>query len=142
MGVVPHSLNFLPDHQDLFTAHDSWTGYEEMLRILKRYNFGIHEVPGGAEIPGSKMSFSSYPGLLYSGDDFNILSPSGLVTLETTINCFSNNLWNYVHPDGQILEGIRATVANRLAGSGREWTQLFKKHNSGTYNNQWDGCGL
>ena len=29
-------------------------------------------------IPGNKVSFSSYPGLLYSGDDFHILG-SGLV---------------------------------------------------------------
>lgn len=28
-------------------------------------------------------------------------------------------------------------VANRLATSGRMWTQLFSKYNSGTYNNQW-----
>ncbi len=28
-------------------------------------------------------------------------------------------------------------VANRLAASGKEWVQLFKKFNSGTYNNQW-----
>lgn len=28
-------------------------------------------------------------------------------------------------------------VANRLASDGLSWTKLFKKYNSGTYNNQW-----
>lgn len=28
-------------------------------------------------------------------------------------------------------------VANRLASDGLAWTKLFRKHNSGTYNNQW-----
>lgn len=32
---------------------------------------------------------------------------------------------------------VRAMVANRLASDGLTWTKLFKRHNSGTYNNQW-----
>lgn len=37
----------------------------------------------------------------------------------------------------QILEYARAMVANRMARTGREWVEIFRKHNSGTYNNQW-----
>jgi hypothetical protein len=36
----------------------------------------------------------------------------------------------------QLLCWVRAIVANLLARSGWEWCQLFKRHNSGTYNNQ------
>jgi hypothetical protein len=28
-------------------------------------------------------------------------------------------------------------VANRLAVDGKSWTKIFRRHNSGTYNNQW-----
>ena len=36
-----------------------------------------------------------------------------------------------------MLEWIRAVVANNLATSGEEWSDVFARHNSGTYNNQW-----
>ena len=42
-----------------------------------------------------------------------------------------------MRPVGSVLEGVRATVANRLATTGEQWTELFRKRNSGTYNNQW-----
>lgn len=32
---------------------------------------------------------------------------------------------------------IRSIVANALARDGRAWCELFARHNSGTYNNQW-----
>lgn len=37
----------------------------------------------------------------------------------------------------KVMGFVRAMVANRLASDGLTWTKLFKKHNSGTYNNQW-----
>ena len=87
-------------------------------------------------IPGQTMSFSSYPGLIYSGDDFYLIS-TGLAVTETTIGNSNKDLWKFVKPKGQILEGVRTMVANRLAQSGKHWSKLFAKRNSGTYNNQW-----
>jgi len=37
----------------------------------------------------------------------------------------------------QVLEFVRAMIANRLADNPTDWVELFKLHNSGTYNNQW-----
>ena len=34
-------------------------------------------------------------------------------------------------------EWIRSLAANRLSQGGKEWTEIFSKFNSGTYNNQW-----
>lgn len=48
-----------------------------MLRIYKHYNFNLTELRPAAD----RMSFSSYPGELFSDDDFYLLS-SGLVMLQ------------------------------------------------------------
>ncbi|MEQ2171467.1 hypothetical protein GOODEAATRI_010972, partial [Goodea atripinnis] len=76
-------------------------------------------------------AFSSYPGSIFSGDDFYILS-SGLVTLETTIGNSNPALWKFVHPKGTVMEWLRNIVANRLATTGKDWAEIFSKYNSGT----------
>nr|CAH0106100.1 unnamed protein product [Daphnia galeata] len=131
-------IKVLPDGSDIYTSHVTWNGYESMIRILKKYSFEVHRTAAddSAVIPGHSMSFSSYPGLLYSGDDFSVIS-SGLVSMETTIGNNNVELFKYIKPTGQVLEGVRSMVANRLASNGKEWTEVFSRHNSGTYNNQW-----
>ncbi len=61
-----------------------------MIRILKKYSLKVRTTTraGSPIVPGYNMSFSSYPGLLYSLDDFNVIS-SGLVSLETTLDIYS-----------------------------------------------------
>ncbi|MGH0165024.1 UNVERIFIED_CONTAM: hypothetical protein FKN15_048196 [Acipenser sinensis] len=122
-----------------------------MLRIMKKYSFAFQASPQGtcgtplppptlsveavdSPIPGGVQAFSSYPGSIFSGDDFYILS-SGLVTLETTIGNSNPALWKFVTPEGTVMEWLRNVIANRLAKTGKEWAGLFSKFNSGTYNN-------
>lgn len=75
-----------------------------MLRILKKYILPFRRT-GASEPqdtnPGHTVSFSSYPGLLSSGDDYYILS-SGLVTLETTIGNGNPALWKNVTATGEV----------------------------------------
>lgn len=138
-GSCSALIKLLPGNEDLYAAHDTWNSYQSMNRFLKRYNFAYHRTKDfkSGLVPGHSISFSSYPGVIYSGDDFNLIASSGLLTMETTIGNGNPALWKYVKPYGQILEGARATVANRLATSGKEWTSYFAQKNSGTYNNQW-----
>lgn len=123
-------IKLLDNNSDLFVSHNTWTGYETMRRIAKRYTLNFHQVVG------KSMSFSGYPGILVSGDDFYIIN-SGLVAQETTNGNNNASLWAFVQPVGQVLEVVRVTVANRLAQDGRNWAKLFSQYNSGTYNNQW-----
>ena len=123
--------------EDLFVSHVTWNNYASMVRVVKRYEFFYKEGPGSSEVMvGSTQVFTSYPGYLFSGDDYTLIS-SGLAAQETTIANLNSDLWKYVHPENSVPEYIRSIVANRLASGGESWCEIFKKFNSGTYNNQW-----
>lgn len=73
-----------------------------MLRIQKKYVMPLRKTLKSKKlIPGIAMSFSSYPGIITSGDDFYTIS-SGLVTLETTIGNGNYSLWKYVQPKNSV----------------------------------------
>ncbi|XP_013190959.1 putative phospholipase B-like 2 [Amyelois transitella] len=130
-------VKLLPDLSELYTSQVTWNSYQSMLRFQKMYVLQFRmTIETDQRIPGYKMSFSSYPGIVQSLDDFYVIS-SGLVAAETTIGNSNRTLFELVKPEGQILEFARAMIANRLARNGREWVEIFRKHNSGTYNNQW-----
>ncbi|CAG08547.1 unnamed protein product, partial [Tetraodon nigroviridis] len=136
-GSCSALIKLLPNHKDLLVSHDTWNTYQSMLRIIKRYNFEFQVSPiDNDPLPGGIQAFSSYPGSIFSGDDFYILS-SGLVTMETTIGNNNPALWKHVQPTGTVFEWLRNIVANRLATTGKQWADIFSKYNSGTYNNQW-----
>jgi len=73
--------------------------------------------------------------LLCSTDDFYIMS-SGLVVVETTNEIYNQLLYHLVKPES-VLTWVRSPVVSRMTNSGTDWTQLFSRENSGTYNNQW-----
>ncbi|KAI4885928.1 hypothetical protein NFI96_030902, partial [Prochilodus magdalenae] len=136
-GSCSALIKLLPGNKELLVSHDTWNNYQSMLRIMKKYSFSFHMSPKDKTlIPGGTQAFSSYPGSIFSGDDFYILS-SGLVTLETTIGNSNPDLWKYVMPQGAVMEWLRNIVANRIAQTGKEWADIFSRYNSGTYNNQW-----
>ncbi|KAM4708771.1 putative phospholipase B-like 2 [Discoglossus pictus] len=136
-GSCSALIKLLPDNKDLLVSHDTWNTYQSMLRIIKKYKLPYRTSNnGGHLIPGWVQTFSSYPGTIFSGDDFYLIT-SGLVALETTIGNSNKDLWQYILPKGSVLEWLRNIVANRLATEGEEWANIFTKYNSGTYNNQW-----
>ena len=55
--------------------------------------------------------------------------------METTNQILEESVFDKTTPYA-LLTWVRAIVANRLASSAEEWTHLFQKENSGTYNNQ------
>jgi hypothetical protein len=131
-GKCSALVKLLPDHSELFVSHDTWEEYQSMLRIYKLYDLRFSTAGNiAAVVPGYRVSFSSYPGILLSGDDFYQLS-SKLVTTETTFGNSNPALWKFVTPE-TVFEGIRNVAANRLATSGKEWCRYFSNLNSGTY---------
>ncbi|XP_071369739.1 putative phospholipase B-like 2 [Centroberyx affinis] len=136
-GSCSALIKLLPNNKELLVSHDTWNTYQSMLRIMKKYNFDFSMSSTDNDLlPGGTQAFSSYPGSIFSGDDFYILS-SGLVTLETTIGNSNPALWKFVQPTGQVMEWLRNIAANRMAATGKQWAEIFSMYNSGTYNNQW-----
>jgi len=85
-----------------------------MLRIQKRYSLRLRRSKTSNKlIAGFDMSFSSYPGIIQSGDDFYLIS-SGLTTLETTIQNYNDSLWSNVKPVGQVYNVYECT--NNILG--------------------------
>ena len=50
-----------PGNADLYAAHDTWNGYEAMLRVLKKFDLPYRWSPLSKRnqfVPGRVMSFS------------------------------------------------------------------------------------
>jgi len=46
-GSCSALVKLLGLNRDLYVAQDTWSGFETMLRTLKKYNLGYHLTPGG-----------------------------------------------------------------------------------------------
>ena len=58
--------------------------------------------------------------------------------METTIDVVDVNEFQYVKPaDKYIPNFMRVLAATRFAKSSKEWINIFKTYNSGTYSSQW-----
>lgn len=126
------------DNEDVMIAHDTWSTLNSMLRTYKMYDLPFKmssdELNASDTVPASSVSFSSYPGVLNSGDDFYVLN-TGLIQWETTIGNSNPALSERFISPMSILEWMRNIIANRLATSCVEWPEIYQRFNSGTYNN-------
>jgi len=120
-----------PISGDLYVTHNMWTWYWQMLSVWKQYDFQLR-APG---IVSSRVAFSSWPGMLSSEDDFYVTG-QGFLIAETTNNVYNLTLYDLLSPHS-LVAWVRATTSNYMARNAFEWHEIFKTHNSGTYNNQW-----
>ena len=54
-------MSLQPGNADLYAAHDTWNGYEAMLRVLKKFDLPYRWSPLSKTnqiVPGRVMSFS------------------------------------------------------------------------------------
>jgi len=68
-----------------------------MTRIYKLYDLPYAASASGDIVPGRRIATSSYPGNLFSTDDWYTLG-SGLAVTETTIDNHNTDLWEGVKP--------------------------------------------
>nr|CAD7451486.1 unnamed protein product [Timema bartmani] len=110
-----------------------------MLRLMKRYELNYHLLPtrDWNLVQGRDVVFSSYPGVVYSQDDFYVVSgdPSTspesvhkLVVTGTAVDNYNKALWDAVDVE-QVLVGPRVMAANRLAHDGKSWSRILARFN-------------
>jgi len=124
------------DFSDVYFGHNSWFFYTAATRIFKEYNFEFQN----KLVKSKNIMFSSYPATLASTDDFYFTS-SNLAVIETTNPMFNSKLYEKLTPKS-LMCWFRAMIANRMADNAKEWTDVFARENSGTYNNQFMALDL
>mmetsp|Transcript_59846 Transcript_59846/g.106398 ORF Transcript_59846/g.106398 Transcript_59846/m.106398 type:complete len:640 (+) Transcript_59846:110-2029(+) len=120
---------------DIYMGHSTWDDYSKMTRIYKNYNFSLP----AAATSASKMSFSSYPGVVSSTDDFYVMD-SGLTVMETSLEILDAAAWDKVldFPRfSSIPNFLHLMAVNRMASSSPHWARLMSKTNTGTLTAQW-----
>ena len=129
-------IRLTDDNKDIFVSQETWSSLNTMLRIWKMYDFPFLVDDGNStvRVPGRRVAFSSYPGVVASLDDFYVLS-SGLVVQETTIGNSNPDLYKQFLTPFSLYEFQRNIIANRLADTGASWGPIYLKWNSGSYNN-------
>jgi Phospholipase B len=72
---------------------------------------------------------------VYSGDDWYVLTRPNqkMVITESSLEVNNASLLKKL-TSKSLFTWQRSMVANVLATSGEEWTEIFSKYNSGTYN--------
>lgn len=120
---------------DMYMGHSTWDDYSKMTRIYKYYNFSLP----AASTSATKMSFSSYPGVVSSTDDFYVMD-SGLSVMETSLEILDGAAWDKVldFPRYSTIPNFLHLMAvNRMASSSPHWARLMSKTNTGTLTSQW-----
>lgn len=119
------------DNKDLFVGHTTFSDYSEMNRIWKIYDLPVQ---GAAS---RKMSFSSYPGVMGSTDDYYIMD-TGVVVTETTVSMLSDEPFDKLDDDGPFIpDYMRIMLSNRLSKTAKDWVGYMNSSATGTYSSQW-----
>ena len=125
-AIVKLAKNF----SDIWFGHNTWNYYVLMIRIFKEYHF----VTNKGNEKSKTVVFSSYPATLSSIDEFYYLD-SKLLIMGTSNSIYNSSLYDSITHES-IFIWVRQIVSNRLASSAENWTEIFKRENSGTNNGQ------
>jgi hypothetical protein len=123
---------------DLLSGHNTWTEYCEMMRVLKYKEYEFE--PLNNSIVGMKpksINFSSYPGVLFSGDDFYLID-NKVTILQTTLSALNKFVYKGIlNLDNYIPEFMRIMITNLISNSGKEWVENYKSYKNHMYITQW-----
>jgi len=118
-------------NESLFVSHTTWDNFVGIYKTYKVLDYYLWN----PMVTTGRMTYSSFPGSLPSGDDWYILD-NNIVVTETTIVSDNASLYEWIHPDS-VPYWIRINVANMVYQNQSQWAEVYFTQRSGTYNNQW-----
>jgi hypothetical protein len=122
---------------DIIAGHNTWTEYSEMLRSLKFYDMAFEGDAQNIGMKPRKINFSSYPGVLFSGDDFYEMD-SKIAVLQTTLSVVNKFIYkNMIDPNNYIPEFMRLMITNYISDTGKEWVNNYQSFKNHMYITQW-----
>ncbi|KAH8320211.1 hypothetical protein KR067_003581 [Drosophila pandora] len=128
--IVPQENS--PQTLQLLFGHSTAGSYSSMLRIQKRYQFHYHFSPNqrSNSIPGVDITFTSYPGILGSTDDFYVVKGRHVQAIVGGVGIKNDNLqlWKSVDPRAMVPLVARVMAANRISQTRQTWANAMAKH--------------
>ncbi|XP_034104416.1 putative phospholipase B-like lamina ancestor [Drosophila albomicans] len=125
---TPQSLQAL----QLLFGHSTAGSYSSMLRIQKRYKFHYHFAPDTRSntVPGVDITFTGYPGILGSTDDFYVVKGRQVQSTVGGVGIKNENLalWKDVKVEQMVPLVARVMAANRIAQNRRTWARAMSRH--------------
>jgi hypothetical protein len=119
------------NYSDIFMGHSTWMIYSFMNRVYKIIYTDLQD----PALKARAHSFSSYPGVLCSQDDYYMAS-SGIGMIQTTNGMYNNSQYDLITPQ-MLLTWPRIRTAQSLASNGQQWSEIVGRYFSGTYTNQY-----
>lgn len=123
--------------KDIIAGHNTWSDYSEMIRVLKFNSFAFEGENGIFNMQSKTINYSSYPGVLFSGDDFYLLD-SKVGVLQTTLSVI--NKFSYkdlIDLKKYIPEFMRLQICNFTSNSAKDWVDTYKSFKNHMYITQW-----
>lgn len=116
----------------LLFGHSTAGSYSSMIRIQKRYKFHFHFSPDTRSntVPGVDITFTGYPGILGSTDDFYVVKGRQVQSIVGGV-CIKNEniaLWKAVDVEHMVPLVARVMASNRIAQNRRTWSRAMARH--------------
>lgn len=122
---------------DLIGGHNTWSAYCEMMRTLKYMEWAFEGDNISIGFVPRTISYSSYPGVLFSGDDFYLLD-SKITILQTTLSALDKFAYkDLIDTEEYIPEFMRLMTTNFMSDSGEAWVHNYKNYTNHMYITQW-----
>ncbi|EDW73026.1 uncharacterized protein Dwil_GK17322 [Drosophila willistoni] len=116
----------------LLFGHSTAGSYSSMLRIQKRYKFHYHFSPNqrSQTVPGVDITFTGYPGILGSTDDFYVVKGRQVQSIVGGVQIKNENLklWQTVDTKDIVPLVARVMAANRISQNRRTWARAMTRH--------------